>query len=212
MSQYFCWDGSPVENDRRGDRRNKFQISMMETMGDSRTLPTCVCSFFLCPCFAYYARYRAIHQKMDDYRCCQGYFDELCCCFLPCPGFLRERNCPQFCLAMESCCCIGPSISSTRMLVMDEYDLVSDPCDNRIVKCSNCLQIMSLLFYCFCGKDSASIFVQYLAYVVFYLTFGCMTAQVLYEVDFQESDNCSMSVPILSEAQNRDYDSIGKDI
>jgi hypothetical protein len=52
-----------------------------------------------------------------------------------------KQKCPQFCLCLESTLCCGPAVSSTRAYVMDEYQLRPDPCDNQLVRFSNCLQI-----------------------------------------------------------------------
>lgn len=71
----------------------------------------------------------------------QGYLN--CACFKA--GTLGESSCPAFCLALESCLCLGPSMSSSRNLVMDTYDLRPDPCDNRLIRFSNCCECIELL-------------------------------------------------------------------
>ena len=53
-----------------------------------------------------------------------------------------EQRCPRFCLALESCLCLGLSMSSTRNFVMDTYDLRPDPCDNRLIRFSNCSEFI----------------------------------------------------------------------
>jgi hypothetical protein len=102
---------------------------------------------------------------------------------------------------------------------MDQYDLRPDPCDNQIVRLTNCLQLLA----CFC--DIAAIFVRELrqlahvldmiANCVFYSTVGCMASQVNNEIDYrrktqQEYSNLSnsevigegtMATPILREAR-----------
>ena len=77
-------------------------------------------------------------------------------------------------------------MSSSRLFVMDRYGLKSDPMDNRLVRFSNCIVMLS------CVCDCLSTFIRELrdcadcmrnvAKCVFYCTFGCMAAQVLNEV------------------------------
>lgn len=97
-----------------------------------------------------------------------------------------EQNCPTFCLALESCFCLGPSISSSRLSVMDTYDLRPDPCDNRLIRFTNCLQCFACVF------DILAIFIRelrHLQHVVrgiadfaFYTIIGCMVAQTMNEL------------------------------
>ena len=43
----------------------------------------------------------------------------------------------------------GLSMSTSRMAVMDEYDLRPDPCDNQLIRLSNCCKCLSF-FLKFC--------------------------------------------------------------
>ena len=49
-----------------------------------------------------------------------------------------EQSCPEFCLCLEAFFCVGPSMSTSRMYVMDKHGLGYDPCDNRMIRFSNC--------------------------------------------------------------------------
>lgn len=69
----------------------------------------------------------------------QGYMDNYCFH----AGSCGERDCPSFCLCLEASLCVGPSMSSSRISMMDQYRLRPDPCDNRIIRLTNCLQILS---------------------------------------------------------------------
>lgn len=151
--------------------------------------PWC-CATFLCPCCSsFLTRYRVLEGDMSKYICCQGYLN--CGCFRG--GSCGERSCPELCLALESCCCLGPSMSSSRMYVMDLHDLRPDPCDNRLIRFSNCLQMLS------CVCHILAIFIeelrevahllQIVADLVFYTLLGCMAAQVNYEVDFHRNSS-----------------------
>jgi hypothetical protein len=101
-------------------------------------------------------------------------------------GKCGEKSCPEFCLCVEVLLCLGPSISSTRMMVMDQYEIRPDPCDNRIVRLTNCLMVFS------CVCDIMSIFMRELRHLantihtisncVAYSTMGCMASQVFKEM------------------------------
>jgi len=78
-------------------------------------------------------------------------------------------------------------MSATRFLVMDAKNIKSDPCDNRIIRFNNWLQLIS----CVCQilalfdetfRDAADI-IRLIAELVFCITMGCMTAQLYYEMD-----------------------------
>jgi hypothetical protein len=76
----------------------------------------------------------------------QGYMDNYCFH----AGSCGERDCPSFCLCLEASLCVGPSMSSSRISMMDQYRLRPDPCDNRIIRLTNCLQILSWYDSTFC--------------------------------------------------------------
>ena len=72
---------------------------------------------------------------------------------------------------------------------MEEYNLESDACDYRLIRITNCIQILA----CFCTilsliDDSCTAFAEIInriADLVYHTVSGCMTAQVAYEVDYQ---------------------------
>ena len=68
-------------------------------------------------------------------------------------GMCKEKSCPAFCLGVESLFCLGPSISTTRLFIMDKYDLRPDPFDNQIVRfeklLGNCIQCFAYIQFVF---------------------------------------------------------------
>jgi hypothetical protein len=70
----------------------------------------------------------------------QGYYS-------PCTRCIdgMDKECPQCCLCIESVCCCSCSISATRMMVMDMYELHSDPCDRKLIRINNMLQCLSCI-------------------------------------------------------------------
>ena len=157
---------------------------MMESLWKNQ--PTCCCACIFPPCSAAYLRYTALDDDLSRYSCCQGYMDNAC--FKS--GKCGEKSCPGFCLCVEVSLCLGPSISSTRMMVMDQYEIRPDPCDNRIIRMTNCL----LMFSCLCDLLSICVkefrhfsnVIHSIANCVAYSTIGCMTSQVFREMAFRK--------------------------
>ncbi|CAN0460587.1 unnamed protein product [Ectocarpus sp. 8 AP-2014] len=76
------------------------------------------------------------------------------------------------------------------MYIMDKFEVQPDPWDNRIIRFNNCLQLLSCICHC------AAIFVQdfrklarltdVLANLVYLSAVGCMTGQMMAEMEYQE--------------------------
>lgn len=187
----LCFSDDPIEGDDKANRPNQFQMSLKD--GCCQHQPWCLLTYLCAPCSTYYTRYRVLDGDMSKYICCQGYIS--CMCFKP--GEMGEQSCPEFCLCVESVCCLGLSMSSSRMAVMDQYDLRPDPCDNQLIRLSNCLQVLS------CVCTLLSLFMKELkhlahltrvaAHCVFYSLMGCMAAQVNYELDYQRLNTSTSS-------------------
>ena len=123
-----------------------------------------------------------------NYVCCQGYIPA-CCCFAP--GSCCEKDLPRTCMCVEILCCPGLAVSSTRFVMMDQYELSPDECDNRLIRFNNCIQLLS----CICNilamfsRDFQQLaqIIDLIADIVFFSTAGCMTAQVNYEIKYREA-------------------------
>jgi len=182
----LCFSDDPVEGDNYANGTNKFQLSMSDA--PCKGQPTC-CISFLCPtCMVCYARYQALDQDETKYRCCQGYFDGACCGAWK-SGNCCEETCPLPCMFLEACICLGPSISTSRMYQMDRFDIQSDSCDRRIIRFSNCMQMLSCICWVAAIIDDnfrqAAIILDRIADCVFYSTVACQVSQVLKEADHQ---------------------------
>jgi hypothetical protein len=133
----------------------------------------------------YFLRRRVLEDDMSKYACCQGYVN--ICGFKA--GRCNEESCPTFCLCVESCLCNGCAVSASRMYVMDKFELSSDPCDYRLIRINNCIQAVA----CIC--DIVAIFdanmrhmariADLAADIVYHTVSGCMTAQVIHELNFR---------------------------
>mmetsp|Transcript_21537 Transcript_21537/g.47037 ORF Transcript_21537/g.47037 Transcript_21537/m.47037 type:complete len:212 (-) Transcript_21537:4-639(-) len=94
---------------------------------------------------------KAYGQWPQGYSCCQSYFG--CCCISNetigggCCGILPSESAATACccLCLETWCCAQPAIQATRFYVMDKKQLAPDPCDNRIIAFSNCLQCLACI-------------------------------------------------------------------
>lgn len=124
---------------------------------------------------------------MNNYICCQGYVN--ICGFRA--GTVGEERCPSFCLCVEACCCNGCAVSASRIYVMDKYQLSSDPCDYRLIRINNCIQAVACICDIAALFDSnlrhASRIADLIADVIFHTVSGCMTAQVIHELNLRES-------------------------
>jgi len=188
--------GEPIE-DARGKIKTyqgeKFQTDMMHApCADGFKSCGWFCGQFIpatCGCTQYLLRRKVLHGDMTKYSCFQGYFN-ICCCFKA--GACGEQSCPDFCLCLESCCCNFVAISASRMYVQEKYNLGSDPCDYRLIRINNCLQIIA----CIC--DILAIFIaqlrevahiiDWIANIFYHCVSGCMTAQVAHEQNYQDAN------------------------
>ena len=149
----------------------------------------CQSSFVFSGCTQILVRSRVLDGDMSKYRCFQSQFS--CCCIKA--GSCKEESCPELCLCCEAFICPGLALSASRMTLMDQYDLVSDPCDNRMIRFSNCCMYLS----CICnvlaifidGFDQAARIIDLIADVVYAIVSGCMTAQVIHELNYQTKNN-----------------------
>lgn len=69
----------------------------------------------------------------------EGYYMG-CCKNRSCCGV---SQCPSLCLCLEAHCCNFAAVSASRMLVMERYNLSSDPCDYTLIQINNCLQCLA---------------------------------------------------------------------
>ena len=151
----------------------------------------------VCACFVpvvVYMRHRALNHSRPDsgwsnYTCCQGYYGG-CCCFQP--GQCCESTCPCPCMCCEAMCCPGLAVSATSMVVREKHGLGLDADDVRLIRCSNCLQILSCLctiIACLTPNerdDQFAYIFDLFADCVFCSVASCSTAQTYHEIIIQE--------------------------
>eukprot|EP00056_Hartaetosiga_gracilis_P002913 m.58179 g.58179 ORF g.58179 m.58179 type:complete len:213 (-) comp11247_c0_seq1:132-770(-) len=179
MCDCLCFNGAPVDE----DPRIHFNLRQWETsmLNSCCNQPFGCCLSMLCPCcMVIHIRRRALQYDMSRYSCCQG----LICasCFECCP----TENCPCFCLVLEALLFESCALSATRIYVQEERQIVTDPCDNRIIRFNNLMQLLS----CICNIlaiffDELRLIAQIIdliADIVYCLTQACMQAQTYHEL------------------------------
>lgn len=204
----ICFSKEPLGNDEIKGKygkafggyagyNQKFDISLCETPCKA---PCCWLVSMPCLCPAQiHLRYKSLNHVepgsgWKNYMCCQGYFGG-CCCLQP--GKCCDKTCPVPCMCLEAFCCPGLAASASGNVIREAYRLGLDEDDVRLIRCSNCLQVLSCL--CFCvsmltpceGDDQLAAIVDLVADVVFCCVSGCMTAQVYHEIGLREK----MSAP-----------------
>eukprot|EP00286_Rhodomonas_abbreviata_P024298 CAMPEP_0181311936 /NCGR_PEP_ID=MMETSP1101-20121128/13420_1 /TAXON_ID=46948 /ORGANISM="Rhodomonas abbreviata, Strain Caron Lab Isolate" /LENGTH=219 /DNA_ID=CAMNT_0023418735 /DNA_START=77 /DNA_END=736 /DNA_ORIENTATION=- len=207
--------GEPTEDPsgrlRTFQGREKFQTGMMGApcKDGCNSILWCCGQFIPATCGITQCclRKKVLLGDWSKYSCFQGQFT-VCCCLKA--GSCGEENCPQCCAFLEGCVCNFAAVSASRQYVMEKYDLTSDPCDYRLIRINNCLQAIA----CLCNilaifiaefREIARI-LSLIADLFYHTVSGCMTAQVAYEVDYQEQlrpkDNINVHVgePVQAEA------------
>jgi hypothetical protein len=85
---------------------------------------------------------------------------------------------------LEATFCSNLAVSSSRMYVMDKYRLSSDPCDYRLIRINNCLQLLSCVCDIMAAFDrnlrNLAILIDHIADLMYHIVSSCMTAQVRY--------------------------------
>jgi hypothetical protein len=76
--------------------------------------------------------------------------------------------------------------------MMDQYELMADPCDNRLIRFSNFMQILSCVCHVLAMIDgnfrTLADIIDLIADLVYHTVSGCMTAQVAMEIDYQQKE------------------------
>eukprot|EP00038_Savillea_parva_P007174 m.168337 g.168337 ORF g.168337 m.168337 type:complete len:261 (-) comp12943_c0_seq1:248-1030(-) len=185
------FDGSPHPDDKRAyDQGREWETGMADSLCNN---PLGCCVAMIAPhCCACYLRDLAIQGDRTKYQCCQGYFCAQC--FQSCNDCAQESDFNYgFCLCLEVFFCECLAISATRIYVWDERQITTDPCDNRIIRFNNCMQLLR----CFCiilaafdrNFQSAANLVDQIAHIVYCLTQACMQAQTHLELKLHPTVN-----------------------
>eukprot|EP00038_Savillea_parva_P006470 m.163982 g.163982 ORF g.163982 m.163982 type:complete len:199 (+) comp12364_c0_seq1:79-675(+) len=173
------------EKDPMGNNRpmhgREWQTDMCHVCCNGGCCPCLIASVCCCPC-ACYLRNKALQGDMSKYQCCQGYICRGCTSYCKC----CENNCPCCTLFCESFLCNCFAISATRMWVQEERQILTDPCDNRIIRFNNCCQLLACFCYIlaiFCDAFRAiADLIGLIADIVYIITSGCMQAQTYVEL------------------------------
>eukprot|EP00523_Entomoneis_sp_CCMP467_P015621 CAMPEP_0168783926 /NCGR_PEP_ID=MMETSP0725-20121227/9950_1 /TAXON_ID=265536 /ORGANISM="Amphiprora sp., Strain CCMP467" /LENGTH=231 /DNA_ID=CAMNT_0008833943 /DNA_START=103 /DNA_END=798 /DNA_ORIENTATION=- len=210
----LCFSDKPLGPDEKKGARVE---AMGQYDGSGETFDVPLCKVWCCHescgcclgtmlcycCSQMYVRHKALNHVnpgsgWSDYQCCQGYFGG-CCCLQP--GKCGDKQCPVPCMCLESCCCPGLAVSATSMVIRQKYQLELDKDDIRLIRCTNCLQILACCCYivaCLTDCDAIDIAARVtgcLADAVFCSVAGCMTAQVNHEINLRDGGGGGPSAP-----------------
>lgn len=82
--------------------------------------------------------------------------------------------------------------------MMDKYDLMSDPCDNRMIRFINCMSCISCICDVIAMFDSSfencADLCRLIVECMYHCAIGCMVAQVLHEVDVRNDPSMKYAV------------------
>ncbi len=201
----FCFSKERLRDDELGKGKygntfgpfayeeEKFDISLCQAPCKE---PLCCCASMICFCpVQVYMRRRVLNHNnpgsgWTDYSCCQGEFGS-CCCFQP--GQMGESKCPVPCMCLEACCCPGPAVSASSMVIRRKYSLGLDEDDVRLIRCSNCLFFLSVCLNCIAritdceADDQVAAIVDLISDIVFLSVSGCMSAQMHHEMKIRDT-------------------------
>eukprot|EP00039_Didymoeca_costata_P010948 m.149541 g.149541 ORF g.149541 m.149541 type:complete len:363 (-) comp15016_c0_seq6:207-1295(-) len=193
----------PRFQDSRTDNLNytkRFEVTVGKTILQYplTTLLSCFCA----PCAACFIRRKAYllrnetyhwHQKKNSECCYEADPNSLdkCCCVCK----VWEKNCCVLLNGIESFCCLPCSIRATRNYVHSNYNLRTDPCDLRIMRCRNVVQLFCCCLYCcaYCvgtssewEEDAWWCMDRMTQDTCQCLCAGCLQAQIYVELDKQK--------------------------
>ncbi|KAL7578985.1 hypothetical protein ACA910_019032 [Epithemia clementina (nom. ined.)] len=212
---FLCFSTAPLTEDEKRGRygstlgafdsyHDKYALSLCQIPCSKEIGCCCVTLLCFCPAQIYMRKKALNHVEpgsgWSNYKCCQGYFGG-CCCFQP--GQCGESTCPCPCMCLEVLCCPGLAVSSTSMVIRERYHLGLDRDDVRLIRCTNCLQVLacccSLVAMCTDNEavDCASHAVNCLADTVFCSVAGCMTAQCNHEINLRDSGRSAPHAQIM---------------
>ncbi|KAL9328714.1 hypothetical protein ACSQ67_003717 [Phaseolus vulgaris] len=148
----------------------------------------CCFAFWCAPCVSYMLRKRALYDDMSRYTCCAGY--------MPCSGRCEESKYPELCLATEVTCCFANSVSSTRYLLQDEFNLQTTQCDNCFIGFISYTQQLGCVFSMIGlivpnnrPLQKASEVLFFLANLVYCTMCACMQTQHKLQLDHRDDEN-----------------------
>ena len=113
-----------------------------------------------------------------------------CICWR-CVSCCPTESCPQCCLCLEVWLCESCAISATRIYVQEERQIQTDPCDNRIIRFNNCMQILSCICHIMAMIsdmfEAAAAIIDLIADITYCITQACMQAQTCHELELHKT-------------------------
>ncbi|GFR45597.1 hypothetical protein Agub_g6993 [Astrephomene gubernaculifera] len=175
---------------RRKAYQRQWQVELFKTC---YRRPGYFCFSMWCAnCASYSLRKQALHGDMSRYICCNG----IC----PCSGRMGEKDCPEFCLCLESFFCFAQSVATTRWMVQDEMQVETTECDNCIIGTMIFFQYLSCICHilaCFVSElHDVAQFVDCLADFTWCTVCACMQTQAKAELDYRDANPGAVPPPL----------------
>ena len=86
----------------------------------------------------------------QEYSCCQGLICDNIMSMVP-----MQDSMPGLCLCLESCFCTGIAMSVNRIVVMQNENIMPDPCDGHLIMLSNFCQCLACVCETFGRPEDA---------------------------------------------------------
>eukprot|EP00041_Stephanoeca_diplocostata_P036226 m.1310593 g.1310593 ORF g.1310593 m.1310593 type:complete len:227 (+) comp24826_c0_seq7:265-945(+) len=180
-----CLDGSPHEDDPRSAYQQygrQWETDMMHA--GCNNFSGCCIAMFCPPCFACHLRAQAIQGDWNKWKCCQGYICPGCCSC--CDDIGHNNDCQKLCLCLEVMFFEPCAISATRIYVQEERQITTDPCDNRLIRFNNIVQLLSVICDILAIINGSfrhiARILDNIANIVYCLTQACMQSQTHLEL------------------------------
>jgi len=160
---------------------NKWQYPLLETF--CHNPGGCCYGLFCTPCMAYQQRERILENLQQPYQPCGG-----ACCCCPCPPIVTSPM-REYCMCCEVCCCPYLATLVNRDLVLYNYRVDFDPCDEFIINCVLCLDCILGVVAIFDERFRA---LKDLVDLILLLIMSCSLAQQESQLDVvTQTDTCA---------------------
>jgi len=160
---------------------NKWQYPLLEAF--CHNPGGCCYGFFCTPCFAYQQRERILEDLKQQYKPCGGSF---CCCSTPA---IDDSPMREGCLCCEVCCCPYLATLVNRNLIMYNYRVDYDQCDEFIISCVLCVDCV---VGCLAAFDERFQSLKDLVDLILLIIMSCSLAQQESQLDVQTgTDTCT---------------------
>lgn len=143
---------------------NAWSIPLAEAPAKS---PLRFCEGLFCPCcFAHQQRNQILDATHEPYVCCAG----------TCPCVQQHCDSREPWLCLETCCCTSPAILANRFLLQTRFSIQNDPCDERIIEITACINMLAQLAEMCVDRETAE-HLEHLVHCINACVCSCLLTQ-----------------------------------